>query len=420
MADRARFLLPVILLSMAAAVSRVELRADDWTEFRGPTGQGHSAEHDIPIEWSESRNVVWKTQVPGTGWSSPVVAGGKVWLTAAAKDRDGGSLRALAYDVATGREIVDTEVFHVRSVDPLNLKNTRASPTPILAGDRVYVHFGADGTAALTTTGEILWKTRFDYDSQHGDGGSPALYGDLLILNCDGDDVAFVVAVEKQTGKTRWKTSRRQPSGQAYSTPLVIRVGDRDQVISVGAYRAAAYDPATGREIWRVSYPVRFPDGFSNVMRPVYGAGLLFISGGFNIPSFVAVRPDGTGDVTKTHVAWTLMRGAPLTPSPLIVDNDLYIVSDGGIALCLDARTGQTYWQRRLNGNYSASPVYADGRIYFLSEEGMATVIEPGHQFRELANNRLDGRTLASIAVSNGSIFIRSDTHLYRIGASGA
>jgi len=393
--------------------------AEEWPEFRGPTGQGHSAEHDIPFEWSESRNVVWKTALPGAGWSSPVVAGGRVWLTAAVKDRNGGSLRALAYDIATGRELVNTEVFRVRSVDPLNPKNTRASPTPILDGDRVYVHFGADGTAALTTAGEILWKTKLDYESQHGDGGSPALYGDLLILNCDGDDVAFVVAIEKQTGKTRWKTPRRQPSAQAYSTPLVIRTGDRDEVISVGAYRATAYDPTTGREIWRVSYPVRFPDGFSNVMRPVYGAGLLFISGGFNIPSFIAVRPDGTGDVTRTHVAWTLMRGAPLTPSPLVVGNDLYLVNDSGIALCLDARTGETHWQRRLNGNFSASPVFADGRIYFLSEEGTATVIEPGHQFREVASNRLDGYTLASIAVSNASIFIRSDTHLYRIGTKG-
>ena len=398
----------------------MSLRADEWPEFRGPTGQGHSAERDIPIDWSESRNVVWKTALPGAGWSSPVVAGGKVWLTAAVGDRSGGSLRALAYDVATGREIMNTEVFRVRSVDPLNAKNTRASPTPILDGDRIYVHFGADGTAALTTSGEILWKTKFDYDSQHGDGGSPALYGDLLILSCDGDDVAFVVAIEKQTGKIRWKTARRQPSAQAYSTPLVIRVGDRDEVISVGAYRAAAYDPATGREIWRVSYPVRFPDGFSNIMRPVYGAGLLFISGGFNVPSFIAVRPDGTGDVTRTHVAWTLTRGAPLTPSPLVIDNDLYLVSDNGIAQCLDARTGQMYWQQRLGGDYSASPVFADGRIYFLSEEGTATVIEPGHQFHKLASNRLDGDTLASIAVSNGSIFIRSDRHLYRIGAKGA
>jgi outer membrane protein assembly factor BamB len=413
---RRQVVLLLLLQLGAMTVPAGTLRAEEWPQFRGPTGQGHSAEHDIPVEWSESRNVIWKTPLPGVGWSSPVVAAGKVWVTAAVKDRNGGSLRALAYDVATGRELVNTEVFRVASVDPLNAKNTRASPTPILDGDRVYVHFGADGTAALTTTGAIVWKTKFDYESQHGDGGSPVLHGDLLILNCDGDDVAFVVAIDKQTGKIRWKTTRRQPFAQAYSTPLVIRVGDREEVISVGAYRAVAYDPANGREIWRVSYPVRFPDGFSNVMRPVYGAGLLFISAGFNIPSFIAVRPDGTGDVTRTHVAWTLMRGAPLTPSPLIVGNDLYVVSDNGIAQCLDARTGEPYWQRRLKGNHSASPVYADGRIYFLSEEGTATVIEPGHQFRELASNQLDGDTLASIAVSSGSIFIRSDTHLYRIG----
>ena len=408
----------LFLLQWAAfSVPGGALRAEEWPQFRGPTGQGHSGEHDIPTDWSESRNIVWKTRLPGVGWSSPVVAAGRVWLTSAVRDRNGGSLRALAYDVVTGRELVNTEVFRVRSIDPLNPKNTRASPTPILDGDRVYVHFGADGTAALTTTGEIVWKTKFDYESQHGDGGSPVLLGDLLILNCDGDDTAFVVAIEKQTGKIRWKAARRQPFGQAYSTPLVIRIADREQVISVGAYRAAAYDPATGREIWRVSYPVRFPDGFSNVMRPVYGAGLLFISGGFNIPSFIAVRPDGTGDVTRTHVAWTLTRGVPLTPSPLIVDNDLYVVSDDGIAQCLDARTGQPYWQRRLKGDHSASPVYADGRIYFLSEQGTATVIAPGHEFHELAVNQLDGDTLASIAVSDGSIFIRSDTHLYRIGA---
>lgn len=413
---RRQVVLLLLLQLGAMTVPAGTLRAEEWPQFRGPTGQGHSAEHDIPVEWSESRNVIWKTPLPGVGWSSPVVAAGKVWVTAAVKDRNGGSLRALAYDVATGRELVNTEVFRVASVDPLNAKNTRASPTPILDGDRVYVHFGADGTAALTTTGAIVWKTKFDYESQHGDGGSPVLHGDLLILNCDGDDVAFVVAIDKQTGKIRWKTTRRQPFAQAYSTPLIIRVGDREEVISVGAYRAVAYDPANGREIWRVSYPVRFPDGFSNVMRPVYGAGLLFISAGFNIPSFIAVRPDGTGDVTRTHVAWTLMRGAPLTPSPLIVGNDLYVVSDNGIAQCLDARTGEPYWQRRLKGNHSASPVYADGRIYFLSEEGTATVIEPGHQFRELASNQLDGDTLASIAVSSGSIFIRSDTHLYRIG----
>ena len=314
-----------VLPLMLVALGSFAVRAEDWPEFRGPTGQGHSAERGVPFEWSESRNIVWKTRVPGLGWSSPVVAGGRVWVTTAINDR-GGSLRALAFDVETGRELVNAEVFRTRSADPLNAKNSLASPTPIVEGDRVYVHFGADGTAALTTSGDIVWKTRLPYDSQHGNGGSPVLFGDLLIISCDGSDTAFVVALDKRTGKVRWKTSRRQPADQAYSTPLVIRVGERDQVVSVGAYRAAAYEPASGKEIWRMSYA----DGFSNVPRPVYGHGLVYIATGFQQPTLVAVRPDGTGDVTKTHVAWTLRRGAPLTPSPLLVGDEIYLVNDGG------------------------------------------------------------------------------------------
>jgi outer membrane protein assembly factor BamB len=400
-----------LLLLLFALTALTAVSAEDWPQFRGPTGQGQSTERGVPLEWSESRNVIWKTRLPGLGWSSPVVAGGRVWVTSAIKEQ-GGSLRALAFDLETGRELVNTEVFRTRSADPLNAKNSLASPTPIVEGDRVYVHFGADGTAALTASGETVWKLRFPYESQHGSGGSPVLYGDLLIFSADGSDAAFVVALEKQTGKIRWKTSRRQPSDQAYSTPLVIRVGDRDEVVSVGAFRAAAYDPQSGKEIWRVGYG----DGFSNVPRPVYGHGLVYIATGFQQPSLIAVRPDGTGDVTRTHVAWTLHRGAPLTPSPLLVGDELYIVNDGGIASCLDATTGETRWQQRLDGNFSASPVFADGRIYFLSEEGVATVILPGKEFRRLATNQLDGATLASMAVSAGSIFIRSDTHLYRIG----
>jgi outer membrane protein assembly factor BamB len=386
--------------------------ADDWPQFRGPTGQGHSAEHGLAVEWSESRNVIWKTPVPGLGWSSPVVAGGRVWVTTVVKER-GGSLRALAFDVDTGREVVNVEVFRTRSADATNPKNSRASPTPIVEGDRVYVHFGADGTAALTTSGAIVWKATLRYASQHGNGGSPVLYGDLLIVSCDGSDEAFVVALDKRTGTVRWKTARRQPWDQAYSTPLVIRVGNRDEVVSAGAFRAAAYDPQSGHEIWRVSYG----DGFSNVPRPVYGQGLIYLATGFQQPSLLAVRADGTGDVTKTHIAWTLRRAAPLTPSPLLAGDELYIVNDAGIASCLDARTGEVHWQQRLGGNYSASPVFADGRIYFLSEEGVATVIAPEKTFRRLATNALDGAILASMAVSNGSLFIRTDSHLYRVGS---
>ena len=406
-----------VLLSLSVSVAIVH--ADDWPGFRGPTGQGHSAEQGIPLEWSESQNVVWKTPVDGLGWSSPVVVDGRVWLTTALTDdtAEGGSLRVRAFDVETGEMVVDTEVFTIDDVRSPNPKNSLASPTPVVSSERVYVHFGAYGTAALATTGEILWSTRFQYDSQHGNGGSPILYKDVLILNVDGYDTAFVVALDAATGEVRWKASRPDPISQAYSTPLLIQVGDRDEVVSIGAFRTSALDPATGEEIWRVGYP----EGFSNVPAPAYSRdhGVVFIATGFQQPSLLAVRVDGTGDVTPTHISWKLGRGAPLTPSPLVVGDEVYVVGDTGIATCLDVRTGERRWRERLFGNYSASPLFVDGRIYFQSEEGLTTVIEPGTTFRELARNELDGRSLATPAVSNGSVFIRTDTHLYRIAEPG-
>jgi outer membrane protein assembly factor BamB len=404
----------IVALSLLLLWPPVALAAqtERWPEFRGPTGQGHSTERDVPLEWSESRNVLWKTPVQGRGWSSPVVERDRVWLTTAISGRGGTSLRAVAFDVETGREVLNVEVFQLRNSDLLNFKNSHASPTPIVEGDRVYVHFGAAGTAALTTSGDIVWKTRLSYQSQHGNGGSPVLYKDLLIVSCDGSDEAYVIALDKASGKTRWKRARRYPFDQAYSTPLVIRVGDRDQVVSVGAYRAAAYDPATGAEIWRVSYD----DGFSNVPRPIYGHGLVYIATGFQQPSLLAVRADGKGDVTRTHVAWRISRGAPYTPSPLLAGNELYVVNDLGIVSCLDAVTGTLHWQQRIGGNHSASPVFAAGRIYFLSEEGIATVIAPGKTFQRLATNQLDGVAFASIAVVNRSILLRTASHLYRLG----
>jgi outer membrane protein assembly factor BamB len=403
------------LAALAAAalfVARIAAAPGDWPQFRGPDGQGHSTEQGLPLEWSEQKNVAWKVPVPGRGWSSPVVAGGRVWLTTATLVQKDTSLRLMAFDVDTGRQALDVEVFKFRGT-LLNPKNSHASPTPIVDGDRVYVHFGAQGTAALSTSGETIWKTTLHYESQHGNGGSPELVGDLLVINCDGFDQAFVVALDKRTGKTRWRADRPEPHSQAYSTPLAIRVGDRDEVVSVGAFTASAYDPQNGKELWRVGYA----DGFSNVPRPVYGAGLVFIATGFNQPSLLAVRPDGKGDVTRTNVAWKLSRGAPLTPSPLVAGDDLYLVSDNGIASCLEARTGTIRWQQRLGNGFSASPVLADGRIYFLDEDGRTTVIRPGADPTPLAVNTLDGGTLASMAVAEKSFFIRTGTHLYRISS---
>jgi outer membrane protein assembly factor BamB len=382
----------------------------DWPQFRGPDGQGHSAERNLPLEWNATTNIAWKMPVPGAGWSSPVVGGGRVWVTTAVGTRDV-SLRVVAFDLESGREVVNAEVFRIRGAGEINQKNSHASPTPVLDADRLYVHFGAEGTAAVSLAGDVIWKTRFPYISQHGSGGSPMALGDLVILSCDGGDNAFVVALDKKTGKPRWRTWRRSPWDQAYTTPLAIRVAGRDQVVSVGAYRAAAYDPETGREIWRVSYA----DGFSNVPRPVFGHGLVYIATGFQQPSIIAVRADGTGDVSNTHVAWTLTRGGPFTPSPLLVGDALYVVSDGGILSALDAKTGAVRWVQRLPGNYSASPIYADGRIYFQSEEGVTTVIAPGPEFTLLGRSQLGEATLASTAVAARSFLVRGERHLYRI-----
>ena len=407
-------------MGLALAVSAVAAaHAGDWPQFRGPTGQGHAPNESVPLTWSETENVTWKTPVPGRGWSSPVIAGGRVWVTTAITDRDAGttSLRLLAYDVVTGNVAVDAEVFSISDTTLLNQKNSFASPTPVIdpAGERIYVHFGPRGTAAVAagggTPGEVLWRTRFPYTSQHGNGGSPILHDGLLIVSIDGYDTAFLVAVDAETGEERWRSVRPAPISQAYSTPLAIRVDATDQIVNVSAFRATAHEPATGRELWRVEYP----GGFSNVSRPVYGHGLVYLSTGFNEPELLAVGADGKGDITDSHVAWRRRRGAPLTVSPILVENELYAVTDAGIATCIEALTGEIHWQQRLGGNHSASPVFAGGRIYFQNEAGVTTVIAPGPEFEQLARNELDGSTLASLAVSDGALFIRTGTHLYRI-----
>lgn len=412
-----RALKPLSGLVLASWVATA-LHAGDWPQFRGPTGQGQAPDDAAPLTWSETENVAWKVPVPGRGWSSPVIAGGLVWLTTALTDRGAGtSLRLLSYDTGSGTVETDVEVFGIDDTTLLNQKNSFASPTPVIdpGGGRVYVHFGAQGTAAVAiaggTRGEVLWRTRFPYTSQHGNGGSPILHEGLLIVSIDGYDTAFLVAVDAETGQESWRSVRPAPISQAYSTPLAIRVGDAEQIVNVSAFRASAHEPATGRELWRVEYP----GGFSNVSRPVYGHGLVYLSTGFNEPVLLALRPTGTGDVTDSQVAWRLRRGAPLTVSPILVGDQLYTVTDSGIATCIDALAGEIRWQHRLGGNHSASPIHAGGRIYLQNEEGVTTVIAPGPRFEQLARNELDGSTLASIAVSDGAFFIRTGTHLYRI-----
>ena len=392
-----------------ALLLSLPLLAEDWPQFRGPAGQGVSAGKGLPLNWSDTQNVRWKTPLPGAGWSSPAIVDNTIWLTAATEN--GSSLRLLSLDAGSGKIGVNTEVFRVKDIGPgIHKKNSFASPTAIVQGDKIYVHFGFYGTACLNAKGEILWKQTLKYEPQHGPGGSPALFEDLLIFSCDGFDAQFVVALDAATGKVRWKTPRGK-GNQAYTTPLIINVAGKPQVISPGAHHAYAYDPKTGEELWYIEYG----DGFSNVPRPVYAHGLVYICSGFFQPVLFAVKPDGRGNVTKSHVAWSHPRAVPLTPSPIVAADEIYMISDNGIATCLDAKTGKSHWQHRIGGNHSASPIAADGRIYFLSEEGECTVIAPAKEYIQLAKNTIDERTLASIAVSGKALYLRGDRHLYRL-----
>jgi outer membrane protein assembly factor BamB len=416
MLQRFALLSGMVLLSTAASYA-----AGDWPEFRGPTGQGHAAAATrLPLEWSNTRNVAWKQSIPGHGWSSPALKDGRVFLTSAVGGDAGStmSLHVLCLDEHSGKILWDIEVFGGAQATRIHNKNSHASPTPLVADGRVYVHFGHQGTACLDLEGKVLWRnTSLAYPPVHGSGGSPILAGDALIFSCDGGSDPFVVALDKASGKILWKTKRETTAKKtfSFSTPLLITIGGKPQVISAGSGVVCALDPKTGREIWRA----RYGEGYSVVPRPVFGHGLLFIATGFDQPTVMAVRPDGKGDVTDTHVAWTLKKGAPNTPSPLLVGEELYLVSDGGIASCVDAKTGRVHWQERIGGNYSASPIHAGGGIYFQNEEGTGVVVKAGREFEKLASNELGERTLASYAAGDGALFIRAAKHLYKVATDG-
>ena len=402
-------------MAITLSLCLLALQAQGWPQFRGPDGQGHSSVKKLPLKWADdSENVTWKTPIAGLGWSSPVISGGRIWLTTATGG--GTSLRAVCLDAATGRGIHDVEVFRRDAPGRIHKKNSHASPTPILDGDRIYVHFGTYGTACLSAGGRILWKQTLEYRHVHGPGGSPALHGDSLIISCDGGKKQFVVALDRRTGRVRWKTDRKKNDyfkKFAFSTPLVIEVDGAPQAVSAGASGVTAYDPATGRPIWHVKYI----GGYSVVTRPVSGHGLVFVGTGFDSPTVLAIRTGGKDDVTDSHIAWRLTRNAPLNPSPLLIGDELYVVNDRGIATCLDARTGTVHWRERMGGNFSASPLHAAGRIYFLDESGKATVVKPGKKFDRLAVNQVKGRTFASPAPIEGALFLRTETHLLRIEA---
>jgi outer membrane protein assembly factor BamB len=422
-------LLGVVVLGQSAS-------GTDWPEFRGPTGDGRvSSDADssrLPLEWSESNNVRWKTEIPHEGWSTPVVMDGQVWLTTATED--GHDFYAICVDAKTGNILHNEHVFHCDAPEPLgNNVNCYAACSPAIEPGRVYVHFGSYGTACLdTSTGETIWS-RDDMPCRHwrGPSSSVVLFDDLAILTFDGADLQYVTALDKETGKTVWKTDRdvewndEHITGEyakyadmakvgdfrkAHSTPLVVNSGGKPLLVSGGAKATFGYDPHTGRELWRVHY-----DDWSVAPRPLYENGVAYIVTGLMHPELWAVKTDGSGDITDTDVVWRLKTSVAKTASPVLVDGLIYMVSDDGVASCVDAGTGEVAWKKRIGGRYASSPIVADGRIYFFNQDGQSTVIKPGREYKLLATNQLDDGFMASPAVANGALFLRTKSHLYRI-----
>jgi outer membrane protein assembly factor BamB len=382
--------------------------AEPWTQFRGATGQGHAGVSPLPLKWGETENISWKVQIPGYGWSSPVIQGDQIWLTTALESPLG--LRALCLDRNTGELVHDVPVFNSSAPARLHPKNSHATPTPIIEGDRVYVHFGPFGTACLSTAGKVLWRAEQGYAAAYGPSDSPVLHGDLLLVQCDGTDVRYTVALDKHTGAVRWEHSREGRNSEA--TPLVIETAAGPQLVSSLAGRVLASDPATGKDLWWAAQG----DNYAEVPRPVYGLGLVFTCGGFYDPVDTAIRPDGRGDVSESHVAWKLRHASvPQIASPLLVGDELYLASNSGIVTCLDAHTGKLHWRERLSGAFSASPIDAGGRIYLVNEDAKTFVLAAGPKFQRLAENQLEGAARDSPAAYDGAIYLRTDRFLYRI-----
>ena len=387
-----------------------------WPQFRGPSGQGH-VDGIIPRTWGEGKNVAWKTPLAGKGWSSPVVAGGKAWVTTAVPMGGGGlSLRVVGVDLQSGEIKHDVELFAVAKPPPLHARNTPASPTPAVVGNRVVASFGSDGVGCVdAATGKVLWRNdtlKVKYET--GPGSSPVPYKDRVILPCDGTDAQFVVALDVATGEVAWKTDRpaaAKKSGnerRAFSTPLLITVDKQEQVVIPGAQCVYSYDPENGKELWRVTYT-----GFSNVLRPVFANGLVYVSSGYFAHEMMAIRPDGRGDVTASHVTWRYKKGVPNISSPVIVGGLLFMVADQGTATCLDAKTGEPKWTERLPGTYSASLLVRGDTIYAFGDDGKATLFNAADAFEQVGRNELAGRIQATPAAAGNGLLVRTETALY-------
>ena len=423
--------LVVVLLALRLGAAEA-----NWPEFRGPQGNGISTSTNLPLHWSEQQNLKWSTAIHGKAWSSPVIWGQQVWLTTATAD--GHELFAVCVDRDTGKVIQDLKLFDVAKPQFCHTFNSYASPTPAIEAGRIYVTFGSPGTACLDTqTGKVLW-TRRDIECNHfrGAGSSPILYSNLFFLNFDGSDHQFVLALDKQTGRTVWEKKRSidyqdlgadgQPElggdyRKAFATCQLATFDGRPTLLSQGSRALYAYDPPSGDELWRVEER----SSYSGSTRPLTGHGLIFVPSGFGSGGVLVLRPGKPGEVLdakapgsdgmQLQVVWKTKQNAPKKPSLLLLGDLLFAIDDNGTVTCWEAMTGTVVWSERLGGHYSASPLAAGGRIYLFSEEGKTTVLATGREFKKLAENQLGDGFMASPAVSGEALFLRSRTQFYRI-----
>jgi outer membrane protein assembly factor BamB len=420
-----RFLL---LLALLAASS---VRAENWPGFRGPTRQGHSSEKNLPTFWDPKTNILWKTEIPGEGWSSPIVWDDRVFVTSATEN--GAQCHIFALDRRAGKIVWDTMVFS-QTPRRKESRNSWATPTPTTDGKVVYAVFGGGGIAAVDWDGKVIWKNLdVEFYSRHGLGASPLLHEGLLIEPYDGSssrfessdkvtdaerigwqipwDKSFIAALDTKTGKRVW-TGKRGMSRIAHVSPIVLDIDGGKQLVSGAGDCIQGFNLKTGELIWSI-----YAQGEGVVPSPVSGYGMLFAASGFEKTTLRGIKlKDLHGDATATHVAWEQKKGVPTQPSPIFVNPRLYAITDGGILSCYNPRNGEQFWQERVGGIHSASPVYAEGRIYFLAESGQTTIVDTGPDFQIVGRCELDAHCQASPAISHQNIFIRSEKSLYCIG----
>ncbi|MEC9094263.1 MAG: PQQ-binding-like beta-propeller repeat protein [Planctomycetota bacterium] len=395
--------------------------SQEWPQFRGPTGDGHAAMAPVQTSWSETENVTWKTELPGKGWSSPVISGDSIWMTTAVENENGPvDLHALCVSRKSGKLLHNVKLFVQMQPEKIHAMNSYASPTPVIAGNRVFCHFGNYGTACLDVeSGVVQWKiNRFAYTTQNGPGASPVAWNGLLLFNCDGTDLQYAVALRQETGATVWKVKRsgelnsNPEMKKSYATPSIVKTKNGDILVSPAADWVYAYEPSSGREIWKANYGKL---GFSCVPKPVFQEGTAYVLTSFMKSRLLAIDFSGKGDISKSGVRWKSDSNMPSKPSLLIVGKNLYAINDKGVLSCLDAQTGKEKYRQRIGGSFAASPLFAGGHVYLFDTQGRTTVFKPGDKYEMVKKNELEGKFMASAAVAGKSLFLRTDKAFYRI-----